>query len=186
MKKFRIVALLLVMCLASSCFVGGTFAKYASTATGTDTAHIAIWTVDIDGADIVSQSFEINLFDTLKDSNKSDNETNVKSGTSLIIAPGTSGSDTFTVENTSDVTISLSTTHNIGVGYITLNLTDNDDDDELAPGESATYTLSWEWPIGTNGSDNAVGEASATAYNNGTGTRTAITATVTVTATQVD
>ena len=45
MKKTRIVGLLLVFVLVTSCFVGGTFAKYASKATGSDTATVAKWSI---------------------------------------------------------------------------------------------------------------------------------------------
>ena len=50
MKKnrlMRIAALLLVLTLATSCFVGGTFAKYTSTATGSDTATVAKWDIQL-------------------------------------------------------------------------------------------------------------------------------------------
>ena len=67
MKKFRIVALLLVMCLASSCFVGGTFAKYSSTAEGSDSAVVARWSIDVDGTDIaVEDTVAFDLFATVK------------------------------------------------------------------------------------------------------------------------
>jgi hypothetical protein len=43
MKKTRIMGLLLVLVLVTSCFAGGTFAKYTSVATGSDEANVAKW-----------------------------------------------------------------------------------------------------------------------------------------------
>ena len=45
MKKFRIVTVLLALCLITSSFVGGTFAKYVSEASGSDTAVVAKWSI---------------------------------------------------------------------------------------------------------------------------------------------
>ena len=102
MKKFRIVALLLVMCLASSCFVGGTFAKYSSTATGDDSAVVAAWSFSFGTDDIteVNDVASFDLFNTIKSTNGS-NEENTRTG---YIAPGTQGSFVIGISNDSDVT----------------------------------------------------------------------------------
>ena len=42
-KTMRAASFLLVLTLMTSCFVGSTFAKYTTTATGTDTARVARW-----------------------------------------------------------------------------------------------------------------------------------------------
>lgn len=50
MKKnstMRVAALLLALTLMTSCFVGGTFAKYTTAETGTDSARVAKWGVQI-------------------------------------------------------------------------------------------------------------------------------------------
>ncbi len=46
-KLMRAALLLLVLTLITSCFVGGTFAKYTTSKTGSDTARVAKWGVGI-------------------------------------------------------------------------------------------------------------------------------------------
>lgn len=46
-KLMRASSFLLVLTLATSCFVGGTFAKYVSEGNGDDTARVAKWGVEI-------------------------------------------------------------------------------------------------------------------------------------------
>lgn len=129
MKKFRIVAILLVMCLASSCFVGSTFAKYSSTASGSDKAVVAKWSIGVGNTDIAKQpDISFNLFGTKvgglgqNDLGETTDDLDVRdvrdvNGSDVkIIAPGTSGSFTLVVSNLSDVnatyTITLSETEN--------------------------------------------------------------------------
>ena len=45
----RLVAVLAVVMMFTMCFVGGTFAKYTSSATGTDSATVAKWGVTVTG-----------------------------------------------------------------------------------------------------------------------------------------
>lgn len=82
-RTMRAAALLLALTLMTSCFVGGTFAKYTSSATGEDSARVAYWgfgdtsTLNLGG-----------LFSTDYTDVKSKNGDDV-------IAPGTKGSATF-------------------------------------------------------------------------------------------
>ncbi len=46
-KLMRAALLLLVLTLITSCFVGGTFAKYTTSANGTDSARVAKWGVTV-------------------------------------------------------------------------------------------------------------------------------------------
>lgn len=46
-KLMRAALLLLVLTLITSCFVGGTFAKYTTSKTGSDTARVAKWGVTV-------------------------------------------------------------------------------------------------------------------------------------------
>ena len=104
-NKKKIATLILVAIVAiGSYFVAGTYAKYTSDVTGTDTATVAKWkwvinSTTIDSADDASYTF--NLFDAIKDSNGSTNETDVATGKK--IAPGTSGSFDIDIENQSEV-----------------------------------------------------------------------------------
>lgn len=81
-KFMRAALLLLVLTLITSCFVGGTFAKYTTSTTGTDKARVAYWGFD------QAASTKIKLFDTNYDNVSSSNTDNV-------IAPGTSKTSTF-------------------------------------------------------------------------------------------
>ena len=60
----RLVALLAVAMMFTMCFVGGTFAKYTSSATGSDSARVAKWSFKVSETDIAqSTSINFNLFD---------------------------------------------------------------------------------------------------------------------------
>lgn len=81
-KFMRAATLLMALTLMTSCFVGGTFAKYTTSATSQDTARVAHWgfnnaaTINIE-----------NLFQTSYDQNVN--------GYADVIAPGTTNSKTF-------------------------------------------------------------------------------------------
>lgn len=85
-KLMRAALLLLVLTLITSCFVGGTFAKYTTSASSSDTARVAKW-----GFNDASTINLDNLFHSVY--YKSDAET-VKSSTN-VIAPGTAGEAEF-------------------------------------------------------------------------------------------
>lgn len=94
MKKnnalMRASGILLVLTLGTSCFVGGTFAKYVSEDRGADTARVAKWGVEVEvagdafntqyGKDDVSAAEAVGTYTVI-----SSNEDNV-------VAPGTKGS----------------------------------------------------------------------------------------------
>lgn len=107
MKKnrlMRIAALLLVLTLATSCFVGGTFAKYTSEFTAEDSARVAKWAFTFDGvdADFSTKKFNFTLFDTVYDIDTVADDEHVKD-TATIIAPGTYGKVTIALQNVSEV-----------------------------------------------------------------------------------
>ena len=75
----RLVAVLAVTMMFTMCFVGGTFAKYTSSATGTDTATVAKWSFKVGETDIATtDTFTFDLFKTIKDSDGINNETEMK------------------------------------------------------------------------------------------------------------
>ncbi len=47
-KMLRMASALLVMVLLTTCMIGGTFAKYVTTGTGSDTARVAKWGVKVE------------------------------------------------------------------------------------------------------------------------------------------
>lgn len=79
-KLMRAALLLLVLTLITSCFVGGTFAKYTTSAEGSDTARVASWGFQPTTIDLS------NLFTATYD--------NVL-GADDVIAPGTSNNVQF-------------------------------------------------------------------------------------------
>lgn len=97
-KTIIVAAIVLMLCLITTCVVGTTLAKYTTSGSGDGTAHVAKWGVkiEIQGAS--------NMF--------KDEYTNVKStslvGTvSNVVAPGTSGSMSFSIKGTPEVALKL-------------------------------------------------------------------------------
>ena len=86
-KTMRLAGALLVLTLITSCFVGGTFAKYVTSTTGTDTARVAKFGVEV--------SSESTAFNTVyaKDGQVASIVTNsvVSSNDEKLVAPGTKG-----------------------------------------------------------------------------------------------
>lgn len=85
-KLMRAALLLLVLTLITSCFVGGTFAKYTTSATSSDTARVAKWGFTANNSSVV-------LTDLFKDAY----DQNVQ-GKADVIAPGTTNSANFKFE----------------------------------------------------------------------------------------
>ncbi len=83
-KWIRIAAVLCIVCLLTTCVISGTFAKYTTSADGTDSARVAKW-----GFKPTTISFD-DLFKTTAEAAKA-----VSGNTEDIIAPGTNGSITF-------------------------------------------------------------------------------------------
>lgn len=117
-RTMRVAVLMLALALVTCCFVGSTFAKYTSTAGGSDSVKVAKWeigvtdtttpeatSVDITG----SNSITFDLFNTIKDTDDSA-ETDVKAG---LIAPGTQGSFSYEIANLSEVNAKYSLTYAI-------------------------------------------------------------------------
>ena len=190
----RLVAVLAVTMMFTMCFVGGTFAKYTSSATGTDSATVAKWSFKVGETDIAaSNEFTFDLFKTIKDSNGTDNETDISPDDGTIIAPGTQGSFNLVLTNASQVTAqyaidyTVTNTGNIPVQFSvdggtnwTNDLADvaaSDATKLAANSGTTTITVQWKWVFdGNDANDTALGSA-ATAT---------LTVAAAVTATQVD
>lgn len=103
-KTTRVLVALLALTLVTSCFVGGTFAKYVSTADGTDTARVAHWGVTIaTTGDMFGQSYKDAEVGFL--ANEEVDTITVQSSTDdKVIAPGTNGTlAAYTVTGTPEV-----------------------------------------------------------------------------------
>lgn len=120
-KMMRIAAVILMMTLLTTCAISGTFAKYVSSASASDTARVAKWSFKVGETDIAGltatadqQQFTFNLFKTVYDTNNTspnvntEDDTDVANGTNdtVIIAPGTWGYFDIELKNASEVTAS--------------------------------------------------------------------------------
>ena len=206
MKKARLIALLMTLCMASACFLSGTVSKYTSTSTGTGTYDIAQWVFDVNDVNIAqtaAQTFDIKLGNTLDtDTTDPDADNQVASGK---IAPGTKGSFTIVLENTSEVdatynitytvpqvggqampfTYSVVTTVKDNVGNTvgsptTVEVLNNVTGAAIARGQTVKVVVNWTWAY--NNADNSIDTAIGIAS---TGTEDLVIS-ATVTATQAD
>ena len=152
MKKnymMRIASVLLVVILLTTCAISATFAKYTATGTGTDTASIATWDVKYNGVKI-SETLSFGLFDTITNTGAAGS---VAEG---VIAPGTSGTFTVTLDNDSQVAakyaVSFDTPENVPLTFEVVGTQTN----TLAVGaDPVTVTINWEWPFETENGDAA-------------------------------
>ena len=191
----RLVAVLAVTMMFTMCFVGGTFAKYTSSGTGTDSTTVAKWSFKVGETDIATtDTFIFELFKTIKDSDGINNETEMNPVDGSIIAPGTQGSFDLVLTNASQVTaqyaIDYTVTNNndIPVKFSvdggttwTNDLADvaASDSTKLAA-NSGTTTIKVQWKWDFNGSDDSFDTAL------GIGGNAVLTVKAEVTATQVD
>ncbi|MBQ2739394.1 MAG: hypothetical protein IJF36_04095 [Oscillibacter sp.] len=95
-KFMRAATLLMALTLMTSCFVGGTFAKYTTSSSGSDKARVAYWGFD------APATIDFDLFDAAYTNVVSRNtEEDAIDGYENVIAPGTSGDATFSFKYTS-------------------------------------------------------------------------------------
>lgn len=190
----RLVAVLAVTMMFTMCFVGGTFAKYTSSGTGTDSTTVAKWSFKVGATDIAaSNEFTFDLFKIIKDSNGTDDETDMSPDDGTIIAPGTQGSFALVLTNASQVTAqyaidyTVTNTGNIPVQFSvdggdhwTNDLADvaaSDSTKLAANSGTTTITVQWKWAFdGDDTTDTNLGKV---------GTAT-LEVSAKVTATQVD
>ena len=203
-RSMRIAVLVLALALITCCFVGTTFAKYTSKATGSSVGTVAKWAVSVNGTNIAvtpDATLTFNLFDTV---NEADTTTAEEDVADDVIAPGTGGSVSFSLVNNSEVnatyTITFAETANassIPIEYATniaegtANWTDDPTTltltpavgDKLEMNETQTSgTIYWRWAFGDGSTDTA-----DTALGIGAQTAPAtVTLTATVTVDQVD
>lgn len=199
-RMMRLASTLLVLTLLTTCAISGTFAKYTSTSTASDTVRVAKWSFKVGDKDIAKETMVFNLFETIKDTDGTTEE-DVKSG--KIIAPGTSGEFTISLANLSEVNAKYSiafaaTTTAIPLEYSTddgatwktsivdLNVTDKDIAMENdTDNDTDSVTVDWRWSFDptvdgwTDEKDTNLGIAAQ-------GANQEITITATITATQVD
>lgn len=108
-KLMRASGILLVLTLITSCFVGGTFAKYVSKGEGKDTARVAKWGVEVevtgDGFHTTYGKDDVNAGSSISNTVISDVN---------VVAPGTKG--TFggvEITGTPEVAVKIETTADV-------------------------------------------------------------------------
>ena len=213
-KMMRIAAVILMMTLLTTCAISGTFAKYVSTAEGSDTARVAKWDFKINEKTAnSSNTFDFNLFETVYDTNiKADDTDVLNQGTDgkTLIAPGTWGYAEIVLNNASEVTakyaITFSNTNtSIPLQFYVVtneqgeatcptngwnsdltsfNIEAGNDTTIAVGGAANTVRVYWQWAIGA--SDNVNDTANQTDTALGLDGDDLITLTANVTVTQVD
>ena len=205
-KLAKFMALVLLITLLAIILVSGTYAKYTTTATGSDTATVAKWSIMLDTTDITKSStktFTLNVFDTILDSDGKTKETNVATGKK--IAPGTSGNFTLaSLTNNSEVDAEYKVTYSIKndgkiplefstdtgdsktwTSYDKLSELNSDSFTEIKQGASATTTtIYWRWAFSDN-ADATTRDTADTALGTAT-TLPEVTVTATIEVQQVD
>lgn len=203
----KIFAILLLLVMLVLMIIVGTYAKYTTEVTGSDSTVVAKWAWQINDNDVSKDDteFSFNLFDTIQDTSDGNNETDVKS---TKIAPGTKGAFEIKVENLSEVNANYNLTlketkgqdvSNAKIEYSiigtdeatdwttalnTFNLTNTLLDMETG---SKTITVYWRWAyspsVAQDDADTAVGFAAA---NSASDVDKTITIEATLNFTQVD
>lgn len=172
MKKniaMRLASGLMLSCLLSTCVISGTFAKYTSTVSGTDTARIAKWSFELNDTSITN-GFTFNLFNTINDTANDAKEEDVKAD---LIAPGTEGSFAIKLENLSEVdavysidfTETLTGAADVPVNYSldgttwgSIDSLDKNQVDIAMETGAETITVYWQWAYeGDNAADTTLG-----------------------------
>ena len=127
MKKnhtMRAASLLLVLTLITSCFVGGTFAKYTTELSGDDTARVAKFGVTLD-ADTDLFSMEYNAPGSISVKSHDDAD---------VIAPGTTGTAAaFTISGDPEVDVKVTVS-------LSGDANETDDDLTMVTLPAGTYT----------------------------------------------
>lgn len=164
-KTVKFMALVLFVTILAIILVSGTYAKYTTSATGSDTATVAKWSIKLGDEDIAKSTekiFTIDLFSTITNTDGSE-EKNVKKTDGTLIAPGTMGSFTLaSLKNESEVNAKYSVTYTLSnESGVPLEFTTNKDDESswksdftavnvsneaLATDATATTaTVYWRW-----------------------------------------
>ncbi len=197
LSTIMVIGLFLTMVCVIS--VAGTYAKYSSSATGSDTATVAKWSFKVNNKEIAvtgtPATISFDLFSTINDEDGLADETDVSDNK---IAPGTSGSFNLELQNTSEVTTQYAIDYTVTKSDSTLPIqfsvdggttwTDDlsdivaSDSTKLAIGSAKeVITVQWKWAF--NDSDTAVDTALGVAAQT---TAPTVTVSATVTASQVN
>lgn len=123
-KTLRVAGLLLALVLVTSCFVGGTFAKYVTSGTGGDSARAAMFGVTV----TVTGSGGVFAKSYASDTNGyTDNTVVAKAGVNYnVVAPGTKSSKPLAVTLAGTPEVAVKVTYTADDFYLTGNWLYND------------------------------------------------------------
>ena len=149
-KMMRIASVLLVAVLLSTCVISGTFAKYTSSANGTDTATVAKWDVSVEDVKLGSTAKNF-TFDIFGDK----------------LAPGMSGTFELDITNNSEVNavysldFTVTNASNVPIQFSTDGTTYSNDltdvtDQTLSSGANKV-TIYWKWNTTSDAADTEFG-----------------------------
>lgn len=205
-KIMKFASFILLITVIALILAAGTYAKYTSTATGSDTAVVAKWDIKAgrNGSNLLSikdGTVTFDLFETINDEATDVAETDVTSGK---IAPGTKGEFELVIKNDSELTAQYAIDFTVtkGASVSDANILFSTDegntwDDEIVVlasndtklamnGGSDTVKVMWKWAYETTDgdvTDTKVGTNATVATEEAAKT---ITVQATLTATQVD
>lgn len=166
-KTMKMILITLLIAMIALVLVSGTYAKYTSSASGSDTARVAKWSFTVGGTDIVAENtFTFDLFKTIKDTDGKTETDVVSANADKVIAPGTSGSFDLVLENKSEtsakygITYTVTNTASIPVQFSVngkdwtdnlANVVESDTDTKLdANNGTKTITIQWKWAYDGN------------------------------------
>ena len=199
MKKnvmMRVASALLVAVLMTTCAISGTFAKYTTTVSSSDSARVAKWEFTIDGA-ALEDNFTFDLAETWTDYNGSA-EVDVAS---KLLAPGTKGSFDIALKNLSEVNAKYTLTLTESIANLPAAVDEADfpveysldetvwskdittltlNEVAIAMNESKPITVYWRWAFLETDEANAIDTALGVAGN------VEVTVTAKITVNQVD
>ena len=147
-KLAKFMALVLLVTLLAVILVSGTYAKYTTSATGSDSATVAKWSIKLGDEDIAKsteKTFAIDLFSTITNTDGT-GEKNVKKTDGSLIAPGTMGSFTLaSLKNESEVNAKYSVTYTLtNESGVPLEFTTNKDDESSWKSDFTSINVSNE------------------------------------------
>lgn len=137
-RTMRAAVLMLALTLITSCFVGSTFAKYTTGISGSDTARVAKFGVEL--------TFDSALFEKQYSNNAGTDVTVLADDSTDVIAPGTNDDAViFTISGAPEVDVNVSITLNNGSALKMVTLTAGDDYEDYttvdASGNPGTFDL---------------------------------------------
>lgn len=161
-KTMKMILITLLIAMIALVLVSGTYAKYTSSASGSDTARVAKWSFNVGENDIVAKdTFTFDLFKTITDTDGKTETDVVSANADKVIAPGTSGSFDLVLENKSEtsakygIIYTVTNTASIPVQFSVngkdwtdnlANVVESDTDTKLdANNGRKTIKIQWKW-----------------------------------------